>query len=321
MNERRFVAERGERWRELGELIDRAQRFSLRSLAGRDVRRLGALYRAATSDLALARTLNCSDDTVRHVNRLCAGAHDLVYGTRRRSPGGALVRALAADFPLLVRRTFAWHAAATALFVVAALATYVVFREDPDLADRTLGPVFRSRADRSAAMPEDARRYLELRGAFTPFLSWGIIANNVTVSLVLFSTGAATVVLSAFLLVMNGAMIGGGFAVFADAGVPGVLATFVVAHGPLELAALWIAGGAGMRVGAAWMLPGRRTRTAAFQDAGREALTLLLGTTAMLVVAGLIEGFLSPSAAPGAVKYAVGGVTAALFVVFVARRG
>jgi uncharacterized membrane protein SpoIIM required for sporulation len=181
-----------------------------------------------------------------------------------------------------------------------------------------MGAVFRQRAERAAAMPEDARRYIELRGAFAPFLSWGIIANNVTVSLVLFATSASTIVLGCLALVVNGAMIGGGFAVFADVGVPGVLGTFVVGHGPLELMALWIAGGAGLRVGAAWVMPGRLSRLAAFQEAGREALTLLLGTTLMLVVAGVIEGFVSPTELPAALKIGVGAGTGAAFLLWVA---
>lgn len=317
MNERRFVAGRIERWRELEGLLVRAQKSGLRRLPGTDVRRLGALYRSAATDLAAARTLGCSDDTVRHLNRLCAGAHDLVYASRRTSPLATLVLGVTEEFPALVRRTIAWHLAATALCLLAGLAAYVVFREDPDLADRTLGAVLRQRAERAAATPEDARRYLELRGAFAPFLSWGIIANNVTVSLILFACGAATIVLGTFSLVVNGAMLGGGFAVFADAGVPGVLGTFVAAHGPLEMMALWIAGGAGLRVGVSWLLPGRRSRIAAFQSAGREAITLLLGTTLMLVVAGLIEGFVSPSAAPAWGKILLGAVSGGGFVAWI----
>jgi uncharacterized membrane protein SpoIIM required for sporulation len=321
VNERRFVAERAERWRELGALLDRAEREGLRRLPGPDVRRLGALYRTAASDLAAARTLGCSEDTVRHVNRLCATAHDLVYASRRRSPAGAVVLALRDDLAPLLRRTIGWHLAAAGVCLLAALAAYVVLRQDPEMADRTFGPVFRQRAERAAAMPEDARRYLELRGAFAPFLSWGIIANNVTVSLVLFACGAATVVVGAISLLVNGVMLGGAFAIFADVGVPGVLGTFVAAHGPLELMALWIAGGAGLRVGLSWMLPGRRSRLAAFQESGREALTLLLGTTLMLVVAGVIEGFVSPSALPAAVKVAVGAATGGAFLAWAAVAG
>jgi uncharacterized membrane protein SpoIIM required for sporulation len=317
VNERRFVSERAERWRALESLIDRAHRSGLRRMPGADVRRLGALYRSAATDLAAARTLGCSEDTVRHVNRLCAAAHDLVYASRRSSPARVLVVAATEEFPALVRRTAVWHLAAASICLLAAAAAFVVFREDPDLADRTLGALLRQRAERSAAMPEDARRYLELRGTFAPFLSWGIIANNVTVSLVLFATSATTIVLGCLSLLVNGVMVGGAFAVFADVGVPEVLGTFIAGHGPLELMALWIAGGAGLRVGAAWVLPGRRTRLAAFQESGREALTLLLGTTLMLFAAGLIEGFVSPSTLPAALKVAVGAATGGAFLLWV----
>ena len=321
MNEHRFVEQRTPRWRELGDLIERAQQRGLQRLAGAEVRRLGALYRLATGDLATARTLRCSDDTILHVNRLCATAHDLVYSSQRRTPAGAIVASMTTDFPRLVRSTLAWHVAAAAICLLAGVAGFIVFREDPDLADRTLGPIFRQRAERAAAMPGDARRYFEMRGAFAPFLSWGLIANNVTVSLIAFALGAGTVGLGVVVLVVNGVMLGGGFAVFADVGVPGVLATFIVGHGPLELTAIWIAAGAGLRVGVSWMLPGRRTRVGAFQQAGRDAITLLLGTTLMLVAAGIIEGFFSPTGLPAAVKVAVGATTAAGFAAYVAFGG
>jgi hypothetical protein len=65
-------------------------------------------------------------------------------------------------------------------------------------------------------------------------------------------------------------------------------------------------------------MPGRLSRLAAFQEAGREALTLLLGTTLMLVVAGVIEGFVSPTELPAALKIGVGAGTGAAFLLWVA---
>jgi uncharacterized membrane protein SpoIIM required for sporulation len=201
------------------------------------------------------------------------------------------------------------------------VAAFLVFHRDPDLSERTLGVVFQQRAARAAAMPDDARRYLEVSGIWMPFLSWGFMANNIFVSLVGFASGAAGCVGGVWLLVMNGVGLGGGFAVFHDAGVPGVLWTFISAHGPLELTAIAIACGAGLRLGLSLFVPGRRSRAAAFRETGLESVALLLGTTAMLVVAGLLEGFLSPSVAPAPVKWAVGAATAVGMAWYFARAG
>ena len=107
MKEERFVAERSARWKALAGLLSRAQTRGLASLSGDEARRLGALYRAATTDLAAARSFRLSEGTVSHVNRLCVAAHDLVYAGHRG--GGGPRRAalfLASEFPSLVRRTW-----------------------------------------------------------------------------------------------------------------------------------------------------------------------------------------------------------------------
>jgi uncharacterized membrane protein SpoIIM required for sporulation len=322
VNEERFVAERTPRWTELRALLSRAQSRGLASLSGDEVRRLGALYRAATTDLAAARSFRLSEATVLHVNRLCVAAHGLIYAGH--GGGGALRRAasfLGGGFAALVRRTWRHHAFAAAAMAVPGIAAFLVFRGDPDLAERTLGTVFRDRAERAAAMPDDARRYIEVSAMWMPLMSWGIMANNIFVSLAGFAAGAVGCVGGVWLLAKNGVSLGGGFAAFHDAGVPGVLWTFIAAHGPLELTAIAISCGAGLRLGLSLVVPGRRSRAAAFRETGLESVTLLLGAAAMLVVAGLLEGFLSPSDAPAPAKWTVGAATAVGMAWYCARAG
>jgi uncharacterized membrane protein SpoIIM required for sporulation len=323
VREDRFVEERAPRWTELRALLDRAQARGAASLNGDEVRRLGALYRAATTDLAAARTFRFSDGTVRHVNRLCAAAHDVVYsgGGGDADALGRAGRFLASGFPALVRKTWRFHAFAAAALILPAVAAFLAFRGNPDLAERTLGTVFQERAERAAAAPDGARRYVESAGLWAPAMSWGLMAHNIFIAVVAFALGAAACVGAAAALVVNGVMLGGGFAVFHDAGVPGVLWTFVAAHGPLELTAVAMSCGAGMRLGLSFVVPGRRSRAAAFRETGLESVATLLGTSAMLVAAGLIEGFLSPSAAPAPVKWAVGGASAAAMTWYFARAG
>src|SRR5690606_10107632 len=78
--------------------------------------------------------------------------------------------------------------------------------------------------------------------------------------------------------------------------------TFVLPHGVIELSAITIAGGAGLWLGSALVLPGRLTRREALERRGREAVGLIAGTTLLLIVAGFIEGFISPSSLPREVK-------------------
>lgn len=310
MREERFVESRRARWADLRSLVDRSHRRGLRSLSGREARDLGALYRGATSDLAVARSRKYSEPTVAHLNRLCVAAHGLVYGGRSAERTTGRAAALFAEtFPALVRRTWKWHAFAAAVVIVSGIAAYAVMAGDPDLTERTMGSGLQQRAERSLAMPDDARRYVEVPDLWMPVFSWGIMTNNIRVALTGFAFGAAAGVGTVVLLIVQGVHVGGAFAVYRDAGVPGLLATFTSAHGPLELTAIFISCGAGMRLGLSVLVPGRRSRAAAFREAGLESVTMLVGVAAMLVVAGLIEGFLSPSAAPAPVKWGVGAAS------------
>jgi uncharacterized membrane protein SpoIIM required for sporulation len=86
--------------------------------------------------------------------------------------------------------------------------------------------------------------------------------------------------------------------------------SFVAGHGVLEFTAIFIAGGAGLMIGLAVLLPGERTRREALVERGTTAIKLLAGCIPLLVLAGLIEGFISPTPVHPAYKFAVSGATA-----------
>src|SRR5277367_5066234 len=80
---------------------------------------------------------------------------------------------------------------------------------------------------------------------------------------------------------------------------------FVAAHGALELPSIFISGGAGLRLAAGLLFPGCLRRRDALALAGGESIRLLAGTVPMLFIAGILEGFLSPSHAPMVLKFSV----------------
>ena len=77
---------------------------------------------------------------------------------------------------------------------------------------------------------------------------------------------------------------------------------FVTAHGPFELTAIVISAGAGLRLGLSWMMPGNLSRYASLQKTGREMMPVIMAAVVMFIMAAIIEGFLSPSAAPYWIK-------------------
>jgi uncharacterized membrane protein SpoIIM required for sporulation len=92
--------------------------------------------------------------------------------------------------------------------------------------------------------------------------------------------------------------------------------SFVVSHGVLELPAIFIAGGAGLRIAQGMLFPGLLSRKDSIQAAGAEAIQLLLGTIPMLVIAGILEAFLSPTSEPVLLKFSVGSGLFLLLVLY-----
>src|SRR5207247_10702319 len=82
-----------------------------------------------------------------------------------------------------------------------------------------------------------------------------------------------------------------------------------VGHGVIELTCIIIAGGAGLLIGTALLMPGNLTRGDALKSRGMEAVRLIVGCIPLLVVAGIIEGFISPAPINPAIKFGVAAVT------------
>jgi uncharacterized membrane protein SpoIIM required for sporulation len=160
--------------------------------------------------------------------------------------------------------------------------------------------------------------------SIAPAASSGIMTNNITVSFFAFIYGLTGGIFTVLLLVFNGVLLGavGTACWLGDMSLP--LWSFVAPHGVLELPAIFIAGGAGLRLAQGLLFPGLLSRQDSLAKAGGEGVRLLMGTVPILVVAGLIEGFISPSALGWQWKFALAGSVAVIFfsyLFFCARGG
>jgi uncharacterized membrane protein SpoIIM required for sporulation len=116
---------------------------------------------------------------------------------------------------------------------------------------------------------------------------------------------------------VNGLMLGGFAAHFANHGLAYDFSAAIAAHGVLEIMAVVLAGGAGMRLGLSLAVPGDLTRGASLRAGAREAVLLVLGTIPMFIVAGVVEGFLTPTDLPHLMKIGTGlglGLSAAAYL-------
>ena len=153
-----------------------------------------------------------------------------------------------------------------------------------------------------------------------PLAAAAIITNNVGVAFVCFASGVLLGVGSLLALAFNGALLGATSGHYANRELLGYLWTFVAGHGVLELFAIWIAGAAGLLLGRAIIAPGDLTRRDALVVNGRLSMALVGATVVLLLIAGLVEGLISTSPAPLAVKLGV-SVMSVVFLAFYLARG
>jgi uncharacterized membrane protein SpoIIM required for sporulation/uncharacterized RDD family membrane protein YckC len=314
--ERHAIVARGSaRWAAFAERLALARRRGLAALGEDAVSAFAADYRDAAADLARLRTATAgqtSDDAYR-LGRLVAAGHNLLYRRERsavREAGRYLARTLPGHVLAAARPALL---AAALLFGPAAIAGVTVARR-PALAPEFISPVMLERAAEGVRRARERTGYIEDPGLFRPVMAGQIIANNVQVTFGAFALGVTAGLGTVLLLVVNGVQIGGVLGLYASKGILPLLLAFIAPHGVLELSAICIGGGAGFLLAAAILLPGARTRRDALVINGRRAVHLVAAATLMLVVAGLLEGLVSPIATwtLGA-KVAVSAATAVVF--------
>lgn len=310
-----------ERWDRYRDTLERARRRGLRSLPEGEVSRFAALYREVAADLARARTYGASPELVYTLERSVGAGHNLLYRPGRRSLG-FLLRWLARGFPAQVRRRWAPIALAAALLYGPAAATYVAVRAQPEVAREILSPFHIGLAEEAAAKEARGEGYVEVEVLESPLMSSQLIANNVQVTFLAFAGGVLAGLGTVWVLITNGMLLGGVAGLFDHYGAGLNLWTFVLPHGVVELTAICVAGGAGLWMGSALVLPGRLTRARALAERARDAVSLIAGSAMLLVVAGIIEGFVSPSPViPRPAKLAFAAGVAALLVVYLFGAG
>ena len=133
-----------------------------------------------------------------------------------------------------------------------------------------------------------------------------VTVNNIQVGFLAFASGILVCVLTAFILVTNGANVGQAAGLFAAVGQQPKFYGLILPHGLLELSAIVVAGGAGLAIGWAIVDPGDRSRREALAEQGRRSAVIALGLMLAFIVAGTIEGFVTPSGLPTSMRVGIG---------------
>ena len=299
----RFINERKTAWQRLEGLLHLVDRMSLRKLHREEVRELGRIYRRTASDLAIARAESRDPRLINYLNSLVIRAHGRIY--RADAQGGRRIRNFfARDFPQTFRRTWRYTALSFVVVLVFSVGSFIGTRLDPEFSEFAgISPYFRE-----VVINKRTHWWQDLNEA-NQIGSSQIFTNNIRVTFYAFAYGAMLGVGTLCILAFNGAMVGAILALTYRAGFGNDLVAFMVGHGVIELSCIFISGGAGLLIGSALLMPGDLTRGDALKSRGLEAIYLVVGCVPLLVVAGIIEGFISPAPISPIIKFSIGGIT------------
>lgn len=294
-------------WSRLDLLLARVKQHGLHALNRSELRELGLLYRQTATDLSAVRGDPSSLQQARYLNQLLARAHNAIYSGQKKTVGGVW-KFYRRDYTHIFRQCLPYTAVATAIFWVGALAGMFFVLSNPDYMREFLPPQL-------VASIERHEMWTHSIVSIEPQASSAIMTNNLSVSFMTFAAGITAGIGTLYLLFFNGMMIGVIGMACANYGMSVPLWSFVLPHGVLELPAIFIAGGAGLRLARALLFPGELSRRDSLAVGGTDAVRLLVGVIPMLVVAGTVEAFFSPSSTSVSLKFMA---AAALFALLIA---
>ena len=298
-------------WQRLEDLLGRASRPG--RLTGREVDEVVDLYQRVATSLSVVQSTGADPQLVARLSGLVARARGTVSGTRRPS-WHDVSRFLLRDFPAVCYRTRWWWGGAALGFLVVATAFAVWVAVDPQV-------------QAAIADPEQVRQLVEqdFEGYYSAAPSQDFAAqvwtNNawVAAQAVLFGVLLGLPVL--YVLLQNALNVGVSAGLMAANGRTGLFFGLILPHGLLELTAVFVASGLGLKLGWTVVDPGRRTRATALAQEGRALVSGALGLALVLLVSGLIEGFVTPSGLPTAARLAIGVLAEAAFLTYVVVLG
>ncbi len=289
-----FVRERRPRWDRFERLLDDTEAAGERALDPKTLQELVRLYRQVCSDLNHARSITAQPLLLDRLNRLAGRGYRYVYrDTRRLTLWEALRRLFLFEIPSTFRKERSVVGSAALAMLLGMLFGFVAVVSNPPLSHDLIPQSFdtESARERVQQLEKNAERIDSVQAAslFGAYL----MSHNIEVSFLCFSLGAFTILGGYAILFYNGIILGAVAAQYVMDGVTTFFIAWVGPHGALELPAIVFSGAAGIRAGRALLLPGDLSVGESLRRAFPDLRRMLLGTAAILVFAGLIEGSFS----------------------------
>jgi uncharacterized membrane protein SpoIIM required for sporulation len=301
-----FIATHQGEWTRLEHLVRRARRP--RRMSGAEVEELVDLYQRVATHLSIVQTRSPDPILVGRLSRMVADGRAAVVGAHATA-WQDISRFFVVSFPVAVYRTRAWWLSTAVVSLAVATGFGWWIASHPDV-QRGLVP---AASVRSLTGSQFVHYY---HAAPAHDFAAHVWINNVWVAAVTLVGGIIVLpTIAALFFNMLNLGVDGGYMVAA--GKTGIFFGLIAPHGILELTAVFVAAGAGLRLGWTLIDPGPRRRADALAAEGRAIMTITLGLIVVLAVSGLIEAFVTPSGLPTVARVGIGVLAEALFIGYV----
>jgi uncharacterized membrane protein SpoIIM required for sporulation len=299
-----FLAAHRPEWDRLERLVKRAA--SPRRLSGAEVDELVALYQRTATHLSVLQSAGPDPVLIGRLSALVARARTVVAGTRQPA-WHDVVRFLRVDFLAVVYRARWWWAGCAAAFLLVSFGWAAYVATHPGVQARLATP-----EQVKQLVSHDFADYYKQAPAHQ--FAAKVFTNNALIAAGSVASGILLGLPVLYLLYQNALNVGlaGGF--MAANGKTGLFFGLILPHGMLELTAVFVASGLGLKLGWTAVDPGRRPRAVALAEEGRALVTGAVGLAIILLVSGLIEAFVTPSGLPTWARIGVGLLAEAAFL-------
>ncbi|MFB1050949.1 stage II sporulation protein M [Paraliobacillus sp. JSM ZJ581] len=256
------------------------------------------LYQKTTQHLSYSQTYFPNDEVTRYLNELVAKAHNLLYQTERSS-WKQMQHFLSTKFIGLLLDQWQAIVIAMLLFTLGAIASFLAVIENPLHIYKILP------SDMVQNIADPSQLEANQNAGNAPLMSAQIMTNNIRVAILAFVGGITFGILTLYVLIYNGILIGALAGYFWNADSSYIFWAYIVPHGMIELTAIFIVGGAGLLMGYRLFVPKNFSRVYHLKVQAVRSVQLLLGTIPLFIVAGLIEGYITPADLSLEIKYTV----------------
>lgn len=280
MRETRFIAQNKEKWAQFEQML---------SDRDADPQVLGERFVSITDDLSYARTYYPHRSVRIYLNGLAQGIYHRLYKSRRREKGSTM-RFWTDELPQLMweSRRALWLS--FGVFMLALLIGGLSCAMNPEFPRVILGDRY---VDMTLQNIENGDPMAVYKDMNEVDMTLGITLNNLRVGLISFISGLAMGIGTLGVMLYNGIMIGAFQYFFYEQGVLRESLLTIWIHGTIEVSTIILAGCAGLTLGRGLVFPGTYSRLQALQHYGLRALKIMLGTVPLIILAGIIEGFVT----------------------------